>query len=114
MLAQRIGRRIDRTPVLLTVQVQQCHDRGAIFFSAGDALFLVDFVPPDCFSGPPLPKEKLDTAKGDKQKKPAQKPSAGTFFIDLEEKMNPRKGADKQNKKSKKHKKRREPPPWRR
>ena len=114
LLAQRIGRRIDRTPVLLTVQIQQCHDRGAIFFSAGEALFLVDLVPPGCFTGPPLPKEKPDLAKGVKQKNPAQKPPAGTFFIDLEEKMNPHKNADKKNKKSKKHKKRREPPPWRR
>jgi putative RNA 2'-phosphotransferase len=114
LLAERIGRRIDRTPVLLTVQVQECHDRGVVFFTAGEALFLVDFVPPDCFRGPPLPKEKFDSARSAKPKKPAQKVPAGSFFIDLEEKMNPGKGSEKQNKKSKKHKKRREPPPWRR
>ena len=113
-LARRIGKRIDRFPVLLTIQVQQCLDRGVVFFKAGDALFLADFIPPDCFNGPPLPKEKPAAAKGDSPQEPARKTPAGSFFIDLEEKMNPPKGGDKQNKRMKKPKKRREPPPWRR
>jgi len=113
-LAQRMGTRIDRSAVLLTVQVQHCLDKGVVFFKAGETLFLADFIPPDCFSGPPLPKEKPDTAKGDRPQKPAKKTPAGSFLIDLEEKMNPKKGGEKQNKKMKKHKKRRQPPPWRR
>jgi putative RNA 2'-phosphotransferase len=113
-LAHRIGRRIDRSAVLLTVQVQQCLDKGVVFFKAGDALFLADFIPPDCFSGPPLPKERPDAVKKDRPPKPAQKTPAGSFFIDLEEKMNPAKSGEKQNKRAKKNKKKREPPPWRR
>ena len=113
-LARRIGKRIDRFPVLLTVQVQQCLDRGTVFFKAGDALFLADFIPPDCFSGPPLPKEKPTAAKGDSPQELARKTPAGSFFIDLEEKMTPPKDGEKQNKRMKKPKKRREPPPWRR
>ena len=113
-LAQRIGRRIDRSPVRLTVQVQACLDKGVVFFKAGEALFLADFIPPDCFSGPPLPKEKPAAVRGDGPPKPARKTPAGSFFIDFEEKENPQKAGEKQNKKSKKHKKRREPPPWRR
>ncbi len=113
-LAQRMGRRIDRSAVLLTVQVQHCLDKGVVFFKAGEALFLADFIPPDCFSGPPLPKEKPVVTKTDGPEKSAQKTPAGSFFIDLEEKMNPKLPGSKQNKKSKKQKKRREPPPWRR
>jgi hypothetical protein len=61
-----------------------------------------------------LPKEKPVVTKTDVPEKSAQKTSAGSFFIDLEEKMNPKISGSKQNKKSKKQKKRREPPPWRR
>lgn len=113
-LARRMGRRIDRSAVLLTVQVQHCLDKGVVFFKAGDALFLADFIPPGCFSGPPLPKEKPVAAKTDVPQKPEPNKTAGSFFIDLEEKMNPKAPGSKQNRKSKKQKKRREPPPWRR
>ncbi len=113
-LAKRIGRRIDRSPTLLTVQVQHCLDKGVVFFKAGEALFLADFIPPGCFSGPPLPKEKPDALKTEIPLKPAQKTPAGSFCIDLEEKMNPKATGEKKNKRMKKHKKRREPPPWRR
>ena len=113
-MAQRMGKRIDRSAILLTVQVQPCLDEGVVFFKAGEALFLADFIPPDCFSGPPLPKEKPAAAKTDVPQKPDPKIPAGSFFIDLEEKMNPKVPASKQNRKMKKQKKRREPPPWRR
>jgi len=113
-LAQRMGKRIDRYAILLTVQVQPCLDKGVVFFAAGEALFLADFIPPDCFSGPPLPKEKPGVAKTTKPQVPEPKPPAGSFFIDLEEKMNPKTAGEKKNKRMKKRKKRREPPPWRR
>jgi putative RNA 2'-phosphotransferase len=113
-LAQRMGRRIDRSAVLLTVQVQHCLDRGVVFFTAGDTLFLADFIPHDCLSGPPLPKEKPGIVKPDKPQKPEPKEPAGSFFIDLEEKMNPKAPGSKQNRKTKKNKRRREAPPWRR
>ena len=105
------------TPVpatLLTVQVQQCLEKGVVFFNAGEALFLADFIPPDCFSGPPLPKEQPAVSKKEVPQKSAPPNPAGSFLIDLEEKLNPKTAGSKQNKKSKKHKRRREPPPWRR
>jgi len=113
-LAQRMGGRIDRSPILLTVQVQSCLDKGVVFFTAGEALFLADFIPPGCFNGPPLPKEKPVVAKTDGQQKPDLKKTAGSFFIDLEKKMDPGAPGSKQNRKMKKQKRRREPPPWRR
>jgi putative RNA 2'-phosphotransferase len=113
-LAQRMGKRIDRSAILLTVQVQPCLDKGVVFFAAGEALYLADFIPPGCFSGPPLPKEKPGVAKTTKPQVPEPKPPAGSFFVDLEEKMNPNTADEKKNKRMRKRKRRREPPPWRR
>jgi putative RNA 2'-phosphotransferase len=123
-LARRIGKRIDRFPVLLTVQVQQCLDRGAVFYKAGDVLFLADFIPPACFSGPPLPKEKPVVPKPVEQQPGQQQGTAGSYFIDLDEKFDARvpksrsKGLDSDRKKDgkrlKKQKPKRERPPWRR
>ena len=113
-LAQRMGRRSDHGAVLLTVQVNQSEVKGVVFFTAGESLFLADYIPPDCFSGPPLPKDLPDTRKADKpQKEPAKMP-AGSFFIDLEEKMHPSKSAPTHKKRTKKNKPSRERPPWRR
>jgi len=56
-LAERIGRRSDHAAVLLTVQVSHSEDQGVVFFQTGESLFLADYIPPGCFSGPPLPKE---------------------------------------------------------
>ena len=113
-LAQRMGKRIDRSAVLLTVQVQLCLDKGVVFYNAGEALFLADFIPKGCFTGPPLPKEKPVAAKPDVPQKPEHRIPAGSFFLDLEEKMNPKTPGSKQNRKMKKNKRRREAPPWRR
>ena len=123
-MAQRMGRRIDRSAVLLTVQVQHCLDKGVVFFKAGDTLFQADFIPPDCFSGPPLPKEKPVAAKPAEQQPRQQPRTAGSYLIDLDEKSDTRipkskrKGLDFDRKKDgkplKKQKRKRERPPWRR
>jgi putative RNA 2'-phosphotransferase len=123
-LAQRMGRRIDRSAVLLTVQVQHCLDKGVVFYKAGEALFLADFIPPDCFSGPPLPKEKPDAPKPAEQQPREHQRTAGGYLIDLDEKFvgrvpkSKRKGLDSDRKKDgklqKKQKRKRERPPWRR
>jgi putative RNA 2'-phosphotransferase len=123
-LAQRLGRRIDRSAILLTVQVQACLDKGVVFFNAGEALFLADFIPPGCFSGPPLPKEKPDVAKPADRLPRQQQGPAGSYFIDLDEKFvgrvpeSKRRGLDSDRKKDgklqKKQKRKRERPPWRR
>jgi len=123
-MAERLGRRIDRSAVLLTVQVQPCTDKGVVFFQAGEMLFLADFIPPGCFTGPPLPKEKPAPPKPvEQQPGPPQTP-AGSYYIDLGEKFDgrvpksKRKGLDSDREKDGKHlkkqKRKREKPPWRR
>jgi putative RNA 2'-phosphotransferase len=123
-MAARLGRRIDRSAVLLTVQVQTCVDRGVVFYQAGEILFLADFIPAGCFTGPPLPKEKPAAPKPAESEPRQPQMPAGSFFIDLEEKFDPRipkskrQGLDsdwkKDGKRHKKPKRRREKPPWRR
>lgn len=113
-LAGRIGRRSDHDAVLLTVQVYPSEDKGVVFYQTGESLFLADFIPPGCFSGPPLPKEQPDTRRAEKSKKEPAEISAGSFIIDLDKNSRPGKSGAGQKKKSKKNKLRRERPPWRR
>jgi putative RNA 2'-phosphotransferase len=123
-MAERLGRRIDRSAVLLTVQVQPCTDRGAVFFQAGETLFLADFIPAGCFTGPPLPKEKPAAAKPAESTPAQQQPPAGSYLIDLGEKYSarvpkskrraPDADGQKAGDRRKKQKRRREKPPWRR
>lgn len=123
-MAERLGRRIDRSAVLLTVQVQPCTERGVVFFQAGEVLFLADFIPAGCFTGPPLPKEKpLPPKPAEREPRPPQTP-AGSYFIDLGEKFDtrvpkskrvgPEFDSKKDGKRLKKPKRKREKPPWRR
>ena len=113
-LARRIGRRSDHAAVLLTVQVYPSEDKGVVFFQAGESLFLADFIPPGCFSGPPLPKEQTEARRADKPKKEPTEIAAGSFVIDLGNNSRPGKPGAGPKKKSKKNKLRRERPPWRR
>ena len=114
VLAERIGRRSDHAAVLLTVQVNHSEDRGVVFYQIGESLFLADYIPADCFRGPPLPKEMPEPRKADPSKKATAKTPAGSFFLDLNPDEHSGKPGARQKKKSKKHKRRRERPPWRR
>jgi putative RNA 2'-phosphotransferase len=113
-LAYRIGKRSDHAAVLLTVQVNHAEDRGVVFFQTGESLFLADYIPPDGFSGPPLPKDLPETRKADKSKKEPAKIPAGSFFLDLNKNGHPATPGASQKKRTKKQKQRRERPPWRR
>ncbi|MCP4624721.1 MAG: hypothetical protein GY850_14510 [bacterium] len=123
-MAERMGRRIDHSAVLLTIQVHQSMDRGVAFFQAGEHLFLAEFVPVQCFTGPPLPKEKPVTPKPENQSARQPHRPAGGYFIDLAEKSDTRvpkskrqglePGGKKPDKHQKKFKRKRERPPWRR
>ena len=112
-LAYRIGKRSDHAAVLLTVQVNHSEDQGVVFFQAGESIFLADYIPPDCFSGPPLPKELPAPRKTDRSKKEPAKMPAGSFFLDLDKKEDPTTPGARQKKRDKTHKQRRERPPWR-
>ena len=122
-MAERIGRRIDHSAVLLTIQVQNSVDQGVVFFQAGENIFLADFIPAQCFTGPPLPKDKPVLKKPDASEARQEKRPAGSYFIDMNDrfeatvpksKRNPMPADLKQEgKRIKKPKRKRERPPWR-
>ena len=123
-MADKIGRRRDPEPVRLVVQTQKSLDKGIIFYSAGENLYLAESIPPGCFSGPPLPKEKALPAKIDVLEAPPRDRLPGSFILKLKdrtaygkfsqkiEKANPD-GRRKGFKENKKQKRKRERPPWR-
>jgi putative RNA 2'-phosphotransferase len=89
-LALRMGRRFDADPVLLTVNVDQAHDRGCMFLQASQRLFLCRQVPEGSFHGPALPKEKKtkdgkDGPSTDSPKTPRRSETPGSYFPDLTE-----------------------------
>ena len=103
-LAEKIGKRIDQSPVLLTVQTQKSGNNGVIFFQAGDLLFIAETIPVGCFTGPPLPKEKPEPKKEGTSKKEKPKSLPGTFLMDLTD--------EKDRKKRSKHERRRKEIAW--
>ncbi|UCE53908.1 MAG: RNA 2'-phosphotransferase [Desulfobacterales bacterium] len=120
-LAVRMGKRIDPSPVLLTVQVPSSVAKGVVYFQAGETLYLADFIPEGCFTGPPLPKAKVIPKKAEAIDQPSELIPAGSFFMDKYDNIHhvpPRyqkKVSKKMDlKKIKKHRRKREPPPWRR
>lgn len=123
-LAQRIGKRMDPSPVMLTVHTQHSAHKGVRYHQAGKALFLSEHIPADCFSGPPLPKEKPPSKKPEMIEGYPARTSAGSYTIDIQEKMRPQVTVSKKYRgeiesqkdrgRRKKHKRKRERPPWRR
>lgn len=124
-LAERIGRRIDPKPVLLTVQTGKSIEQGIVFYTAGKTLFSAEAVHSNCFTGPPLPKQKIVPHPSEDAERGTRDRFPGSYFIDLKapksEKAANRRAAkgkdapkDKGAKRWKRQKQRKERPPWRR
>ena len=113
-MAERMGRRSDHAAVLLTVNVGQAEDKGVVFFQAGESMFMAEYIPPGCFSGPPLLKEQPEARKADKSEPDPAHTMAGSFFLDLDKKANRVPPGARQKRRHKKNKPKRERPPWRR
>ncbi len=122
-LAERMGKRTDPQPVILTVQVRASVEHGVLFQQAGRMLFLAASIPTGCFSGPPLPKEGPETKKPDNADKVSRPQMAGSYALNLDDlersqpagrKSQKRRKDWKESKKGiKKQKRKRERPPWR-
>ncbi|MBC2713973.1 MAG: hypothetical protein HF978_01555 [Desulfobacteraceae bacterium] len=86
-MAERIGRRRDNQPIVLTVHVRKMLDLGFTFLHTGELLYLTDFIPADCFIGPSPPKEVPAAKKKDKKPDPIetykQQSQAGTFTLSM-------------------------------
>ncbi len=83
-LAVAWGKRRDNQPVSLIIQAAAAMEKGIEFYRLGELLFLSDAIPPECFTGPPLPKESLKE-KPERKTEPmdqyARQARAGTFFL---------------------------------
>jgi putative RNA 2'-phosphotransferase len=78
-MAEKIGRRIDMEPVLLTVQAQRAQDSGTVFYQFGESIYLTRSLPGNCFSGPALPKQKPESVPKKAVEKAAPK-RPGSYF----------------------------------
>lgn len=83
-LALRIGKRKGPEPVVLTVNVKYAVDMEVDFFQSGELLFLSTFLPVECFSGPSLPKNKVEIKKKPVKIEPKEPKTPGSFELNLE------------------------------
>lgn len=79
-MALRLGRRLDREAVMLTVQVAQSQRQGTTYRQYGDALFLADTIAADTLTGPAPPKAKEAPASKVSQTPPTPPLAAGSYF----------------------------------
>ncbi|MBW2227521.1 MAG: RNA 2'-phosphotransferase [Deltaproteobacteria bacterium] len=126
-MAERMGKRKDPEPVLLSVQTRISMDRGIVFYKAGDPLFLTESISPGCFTGPAPPKPKEAPEKQKTPEKEILIKMPGSFLMEFKDKKTVHKPSkhsakssqttvDKDHKKveQRKRKRERDRPPWRR
>jgi len=123
-LAVRIGKRTSHDPVVLTVQAQKSIAKGVTFYQTCESLYLAEFIPTSCFSGPPLPKERPETKKPDNTDEAGRPKMAGSYPVNPADPARNQPAGHKSQKRQmdwkdgkkqiKKHKRKRERPPWRR
>jgi putative RNA 2'-phosphotransferase len=116
-MAERLGRRIDQHPLLITVQTQVCVDMGTLFLKFGENLYLTRSVPVGGFTAPPLPEEPIET--GAKQERIIQKPKTpGSFVLEISDPVDKKrirlqkKKKDMVRDKERRQQRRRKQDPW--
>jgi len=85
-IVQRMGRRIDQSAVLLTINAQKTIEKGITFYQQGDLIYFAGLIPADCFSGPRPPKIKTSAkpVKQDEAKKEIKDPELpGSYLINM-------------------------------
>jgi putative RNA 2'-phosphotransferase len=97
-MAQKIGKRIDHQPTILTVNTSTALQKGGLFFQFGDNLYLSKYIAPGCFTGPPLPKETIETAEKEATKPKERDKTPGSFFPEPQMKRSDKAHTRKQRK----------------
>ncbi len=82
-LAQRLGRRIDPSAVILTVHSDNARKNGATLWRFGKQLFLSDCLPLGSFSGPPIIKNSPDPRRAEIPRPRDLPQTPGSYFLDL-------------------------------
>ena len=83
-LALRLGKRRDPDPVLLTVLSYRCMEQGVRFYQAGTLIFTAEYIPPQCFTGPPLPAEKESLPRSSESVSPHPRLS-GSYILSVQD-----------------------------
>lgn len=85
-MAERIGKRRDANPVILTINTAQAEDLGVLFLYAGENIYLTRQIPPGCYTGPPLNTDNDEENTRSRKGKSSEKglaASPGSFFPDF-------------------------------
>lgn len=91
-LALRMGRRKDPDAVLIEVKAREAAKRGIRFFTTQGELFLVEELPADLLAGPPISqKERERHPPKPPAPKPPQPPGPGSFYMDFQKELAPKK-----------------------
>jgi len=106
-MAERIARRKDPQPLIITVNTLDAENLGVMFFSAGGSLYLARQIPLKSFTAPPLPSFEENRWKSSKKKNPEQKtaPTPGSFIPDFGGNKNKKQKGEKDDLLSWKHNK---------
>jgi putative RNA 2'-phosphotransferase len=86
-LAQKVGRRRDSDPVIVTVQVQRALARGHVFRQFGERLYLTDTLPAESCRLPRPPQTSRRHEKAQPEAPPSAK-TPGSFTLDIEPLVN--------------------------
>ncbi len=107
-MAERIARRRDPEPVVITINTREAEDLGVLFLIAGETLFLAREIPLKCFTAPPLPTPDTASSRPAKRKNEPRKVPfmPGSFIPDLTGNRDRNKGT-KEDKLAWKHNKKR-------
>ena len=100
-LAMRMGRRRGSDPVLLNINAALAYEKGIKFSRPQELIYLVEALPTEFFTGPPLPKEKPAPEKKKKETPPDEQPTPGSFFLDEDRLRQPFHKGDRGQKKKK-------------
>lgn len=84
-MAERLGKRRDRKPVILEISAASALEHGINFYRFGD-LFLVKEVSPEYITGPPVPKDFIKTVEEQPHRiqEKSQIFDPGTFILKAE------------------------------
>ncbi len=87
-MAERLGRRIDREPIIIVVQARRAAETGQVFHRLGQAVYLTDEIAPHLLTLPPPPKDKPDREKPartePRPRMPAPDAMPGSFRLGVE------------------------------
>ncbi len=81
LLAERFGKRIDPSPVMITVQTRLCQDQGVEFFQIG-CIFSSMHLPSGCFTGPPLARIALFEKQPENVAEKSGPKTPGSYVLD--------------------------------